>query len=208
MNPHVEPIDSRTRILDAAETLFGDKGIHPTSIRDITAAAGVNLAAVNYHFGSKEKLLGEVVDRRVIPINLERIRLLDTAERAGRPVEIETILEAFLIPTVQACSESPSLMKLAGRLVSEPDPILRRIFLSRFEKVAQRFINALGRSLPSVEPVALWSCFLFLIGSMVHCWTNRGDLEMLAGKTPDADEAMLHLIRYTAAGLRGMEESR
>ncbi len=65
--------DTKRRILDAAESLMGDKGFTSTSMRDITAAAKVNLASVNYHFGSKEALLAAVLEPRLQPINEHRL---------------------------------------------------------------------------------------------------------------------------------------
>ena len=87
-------IDTKDRILDTAERLFADKGYPATSLRDITNEAGVNLAAVNYHFGSKEALLSAVLDRRIGPVNEKRLELLDAAEaQAGnQPLALETVL--------------------------------------------------------------------------------------------------------------------
>src|SRR5215208_2869630 len=80
--------DTKTRILDAAESLFMEHGFEATSLRQLTSAAAVNLAAVNYHFGSKEELFQAVLTRRLDPMNQERFALLDELERAahGRPL--------------------------------------------------------------------------------------------------------------------------
>src|SRR6056297_1114628 len=72
--------ETRERILDAAEFLFGERGFESVSLRDITGRAGANVAAVNYHFGSKEKLVDAVVVRHAVPINDGRMRLLLEAE--------------------------------------------------------------------------------------------------------------------------------
>src|SRR5881394_149494 len=95
--------DTKTRILDAAESLFMEHGFEATSLRQLTAAAGVNLAAVNYHFGSKEELFQAVLTRRLDPMNHERIELLARLERdAGdKPIACERILAAMLTPALR-----------------------------------------------------------------------------------------------------------
>src|SRR4029453_9767910 len=86
--------DTKTRILDAAELLFMEHGFEATSLRQLTAAASVNLAAVNYPFGSKEELFEAVPTRRLDPMNQERIALLDRreSEAGGKPLSCEKIL--------------------------------------------------------------------------------------------------------------------
>src|SRR3954453_20324524 len=90
--------DTKTRILDAAERLFVEHGFEATSLRSLTSAAGVNLAAVNYHFGSKEELFQAVLTRRLDPMNQERIDLLAKVERegGGKALSCEKILFAML----------------------------------------------------------------------------------------------------------------
>src|SRR3982750_849200 len=85
--------DTKTRILDAAESLFMEHGFEATSLRQLTSAAGVNLAAVNYHFGSKEELFKGVLTRRLDPMNQERIELLGRVEReaGARPPTVEKV---------------------------------------------------------------------------------------------------------------------
>src|SRR5436190_24366511 len=85
---------TKERILDAAESLFMEHGFEATSLRSITAAAAVNLAAVNYHFGSNEELFQAVLTRRLAPMNHDRLTLLTALERdaAPTPVSCEQIL--------------------------------------------------------------------------------------------------------------------
>src|SRR5438132_11926503 len=95
--------DTKTRILDAAERLFVEHGFEATSLRQLTAAAGVNLAAVNYHFGSKEELFQAVLTRRLDPMNQERIERLGRLERerGGKSLTCEEILFAMLLPALR-----------------------------------------------------------------------------------------------------------
>src|SRR6478735_4208047 len=95
--------DTKTRILDAAEQLFMEHGFEATSLRSLTSAASVNLAAVNYHFGTKEELFEAVLTRRLDPMNQERIDLLTRMEReAGeKPVSCEKLISAMLVPALR-----------------------------------------------------------------------------------------------------------
>src|SRR5579864_2147439 len=109
-----EQVHTKTRLLDAAEKLFGQNGFDATSLRDITAEAQVNLAAVNYHFQSKESLIEAVIARRMEPIGRRRIQMLDAA---GPDATLEQILTAFLAPVFEFKVES--VVPLMGRIMSE-----------------------------------------------------------------------------------------
>src|ERR1700688_243243 len=91
-------VDTKTRILDAAEKLFGQNGFDATSLRDITTEADVNLAAVNYHFQSKESLVEATILRCSSPVNDRRLAMLDAA---GPKPTVEQILEAFVGPVLE-----------------------------------------------------------------------------------------------------------
>ena len=127
--------DTKERILDTAEGLFAEHGFPATSMRDITNAAGVNLAAINYHFGSKESLLIAVLQRRTLPINTARLSRLDALEAAaaGRPVETELLVRAFLTPLFDTWGawgdEAPKFLRLVGRVHAEVDQELRAKFM-------------------------------------------------------------------------------
>ena len=92
-------IDTKGRLLEAAERLYAEQGIEATSLRAITSEAGANLASVHYHFGSKEAFTEAVFSRRIVPLNRERLDLLDSYERevGEAPVPLERILEALLV---------------------------------------------------------------------------------------------------------------
>src|SRR4051794_18326206 len=100
--------DTRERILDVAERLFGERGLDRVSIRDITREAKANLAAINYHFGGKEDLIAAVLERRVVPVNEARIAALDAAEKAAgrKGPGLEAILQAFIRPAVECSIEA------------------------------------------------------------------------------------------------------
>jgi AcrR family transcriptional regulator len=142
--------DTKEKILDVAERLFAEQGFANSSLRHIITEAGVNLAAVHYHFGSKEELLDELIRRRADPINRARIGALERleAEAGGAPLPVEAILGAFLEPGVKALTEHPSMIRLVGRLHAEGGNL--SIMRKHFEPVARRFISSLRRTLPDL----------------------------------------------------------
>ena len=159
-------LDTKDRILDTAERLFGEQGYAATSLRHIIAEADVNLAAIHYHFGSKEELLEELVGRLADPVNRARIALLDQLEAvaAGRPLSIESILEAFLGPAAQMSSRCS--IKLMGRLYGEG--LMPAIVERHFKPTGKRFVNALRRALPSLPEEEFFWRVDFMIGAMSH----------------------------------------
>ena len=123
------------------------------------------------------------------------------------PHEVDTseaILHAFLDPTTHMLLNFPSFMKLAGRLITEPDQRLRMILLEQFETVVHRFLAALARALPRVPKERLALNFLFMVGSMVFTWTNCGDLARVTGGKGDLDVYAVidHMVAFAAAGMR------
>src|SRR3954466_12128972 len=113
MNP---PVDTKQRILDSAEQLFAHHGFEATSLRTIIADAKVNLAAIHYHYHSKEALIDAVLLRRLEPINRERIEMLD---KCGENASLEAVLEAFVAPALRfGCK---SFVKLMGRVITEDE---------------------------------------------------------------------------------------
>src|SRR4051794_12129949 len=116
-----EHLDTKARILKVAERLFMEHGFSATSLRMITGEAKVNLASVNYHFGSKEALIEAVFTRRLAPLNEERVRQLDLLEKAaeGSALTVEQIVEAFVMSALRMgedLSETGTVfLRLLGR---------------------------------------------------------------------------------------------
>src|ERR1039457_5805168 len=149
--------ETKDKILDAAERLIGERGYAGTSLRHIIAEAGVNLAAVHYHFGSKEDLLDAVVLRKVTPVNDARLAWLDRAEaEAGSgPLKVEKVLESFLIPTAEMASGNPEFVRLMGRMQTEG--MMPRLVEKHFHVMGLRFVAALRRAIPELtEEELLW----------------------------------------------------
>ena len=149
--------ETREQILDTAEVLFAADGFRNVSLRRITTEADVNIAAVNYHFGSKEALVSEVLSRVISPINEERLRLLNAAEEKadGSPLTIETLLDCMIRPVVNQIQQSPhkdsAYLKLAGRCLSEPAENFSETLLALFREVTGRFMSTASEALPGLS---------------------------------------------------------
>jgi AcrR family transcriptional regulator len=193
--------DTKIRILDAAEKLFGMRGFDSTSLRDITAEAEVNLAAVNYHFQSKDSLMEAVICRRIEPVNRRRLELL---EAAGDNPTVEQILRAFLSPVIVELKIS-SVAPLLGRALADPGQFLERIVRPQFAPLGQRFAEALGRALPELSPAEITWRQHFMVGGMTHLLMWRPYLKEMTGGLCDSSdrEALLdRAVLFFGAGFR------
>ncbi len=172
------PPDTKDRILDSAEKLFAERGFEATSIRMISSGAKVNLAAVNYHFQSKDALLDAVYERRAGPVNARRLALLDEFEaRAnGQPV--------------------PQYV--------EQDAVVESVFDKYFRPVFVRLFAAMRRSLPHLTEEELFWRMQFTAGAFSHIVASGGALRVLAKgriRKPEPEVLMGRLIQYACAGL-------
>src|SRR6266699_4913309 len=176
------PCDTRSRILDVAEELFGEQGLDRVSIRDITRIARVNLAAINYHFGSKEDLIAAVFERRVVPVNEARLASLDRVEKAAgkRIPKLEAILEAFIRPALQsslkASKGGTAFSKLFGRCLSEPGPEVEALLKRQFEPLVERMDAALLKALPHLSRSEIFWRLKFTYGALHHWLLTKDKL--------------------------------
>jgi AcrR family transcriptional regulator len=202
--------DTKQRILDSAERLFADNGFEASSLRAIIADAKVNLAAIHYHYHSKEALLEAVIQRRVAPINQERLRLLDECERAagvGRP-SLEAVLQAFVGPPcrIGADPNNKTFVRLIGRIMSQNSAVFRQIFERHFRVVAERFVRALRTALPELSEAEIWWRLNFAGGALaqvLRSWGPEDDGSLLFLPGPvDAEGAIARLVSFAAAGFR------
>jgi AcrR family transcriptional regulator len=164
--------DTKQRILDAAERLFGENGYSATSLRHIISEAQVNLAAIHYHFGSKQDLLDQVIMRKAGPMNERRLRLLNQyeAEAAPEPASVEKIVTAFILPALMI-DKSPQFVKLMGRVHSEG--LMPEIARRNFQPTISRFLSALHNVLPGVsEEELIWKAH-FALGALALTVTVR-----------------------------------
>ena len=142
---------TRNKILDAAERLFAEHGYTAVSMRSITAAAGVNVAAIHFHFASKEALFEAIFNRRVQPINAARLTGLREARGDGRAreVELQTVLKAFVAPHLEATkgfdAGSIVLLQFMARAAAEPDKSIQAVLRKEFDPVWMELTEAVRR---------------------------------------------------------------
>ncbi len=197
----MEPAGTKARILDSAERLFGERGFDATSLRDITAEAHVNLAAVNYHFQSKDSLMEAVICRRFEPVNRRRMELL---EEAGEHATVEQILRAFLVPVVLELNLA-SVAPLIGRCLADPGQFLERVFRTQFAPLSNRFAEAFSKALPHLpKREILWRQH-FLVGAMTHLLMWKPYLKEMTGGLcdwSDREEMLERAVHFFATGFR------
>lgn len=207
--------DTKTRILDGAEQLFAREGFHNTSLRALTSLAEVNLASVNYHFGSKDALLQAVIERRLLP--LDQIRgtkikqVLALAQEEESPPTAEALLRAFIEPTLEFRNSSPGardFISLIGRSLSEPDETVRNCFLTLVLPTFQLLFKGLREALPQLPPTILLTRLQFTMGTMGHvmCMETLTAFNNPALPLPlDQKTLIEQLLKYALAGLEAPE---
>jgi AcrR family transcriptional regulator len=218
MGGKVIPFDAPTmsvtqaKILDTAEELFMEHGFEATSLRQITAAAGVNIAAVNYHFGSKEELFQTVLTRRLDPMNQERLALLARFERevAPRALSAEKILAAMFIPALKLARDpergGKNFLRLLGRAYADPAPFIRQFLSEQYVVMITRFKAAFARALPHLPKKELSWRLHFVMGALSYTLAGTDALRLIAALNPrdsDNDEMLLRrLAPFLIAGLK------
>lgn len=198
----------KQRLLDITERLCAERGFEAVSVRDITGAAEANVAAVNYHFGSRETLIGLVVTYRMGPVARERLARLETVEKkwAGKAAPLEEILEAMARPLATNVRKSdlpePLRCQLLGRIFAGQGVIFPQEVEQDLENARQRFARLLTKALPSVSSEDLAWRAQFITGGMIQLLMAQ-DAAVSEGGAPAGIEATLgRFIRFAAAGLR------
>ncbi len=200
---------TRERIIDAAEGLFAENGFARTSLRAITARAGVNLAAVNYHFGSKQALIQAIFIRRLVPINEARLEHLSRLLGTGNP-SLEELLHAFIRPSLASNRHSHPgevrFIRLLGRTHTGASAPLREFVHSLYADVFKAYGQALAGVLPALAPEELAWRLHFMMGALSYAMAGGDAMRVLAdtGLPDDGDDDRLlgRLTTFLAAGLR------
>ena len=203
--------ETRTRILDVAEELFMQHGFEATSMRLLTSTARVNLAAVNYHFGSKDALIEALFRRRLDPMNAERIGALDAIEQqAGeQPLAPEQIIRAFIGASLRMVEDvkegGRNFIRLLGRTHTEPTRQIRALIGQLYAPAMERFKAAFARALPEVPLDELVWRMHFMFGTLSYTLAATDTVQLIAGCKPedryDAKLLEARLVAFLAAGL-------
>lgn len=183
---------TRSAILSAAERLYADRGFGDVTLRDIVASANVNLAAVNYHFGSKDELIAELFVTRSLATNRERLNELKAAEEAGGgSAGIEAIFRALVGPTLRGClgpsSEGSTAARFMIRASIESVPPIRRIKNREVDHL-RKFAAAMRRSLPGRDEADLYWGLHFALAMAHHTIRERERLTKLSEGKCDLDD--------------------
>lgn len=194
------------RILESAEQLFAQHGFDGTSLRQITDAARVNVAAVNYHFGTKEDLYAQVFVRRIVPINERRVAMLDEAEAMarGEPLPLTAIFESYIRPVFEMTERAPSFLRLLARNIGAPPPFMAAVIERQFRPLIGRYSVALRAALPGVPDQTIFWRMHFVVGATLHCASHHFSIEQLSGglcRTGEMETMLRHLIDFAVAGM-------
>ena len=201
--------ETRTRILDAAEALFMQHGFEGTSMRLLTTTAGVNLAAVNYHFGSKDALIEAVFRRRLDPMNAARVEALEALEASGRATSPEDIIRAFVGESLRMMEDGKdggrNFIRLLGRTYTEPSKPIRALIGQLYAPAMERYKAAFQRALPQMPADELVWRMHFMFGTLSYTLAATDVVQLIAGCKPeDRHDARLledRLTAFLAAGL-------
>ncbi len=198
-------------IIETAEELFAVNGYHNTSLRNITQKAQVNLAAVNYHFGTKEELVLEVIRLRLIPLNEARMRglnqILKDSQNLGKIPKVHDILHAFVEPTLKFRDSAPGVKNfytLIGRALAEPDNTVRNVFITLMKPVFKTMLQELELALPHLSREVIFWRLHFVIGSVSHTLRCIGNCPLsIEGlhNIRDPDELVSMILPFVTAGM-------
>ena len=197
---------TRQRILGAAEELFAERGFAAASLRQVTAAAKVNLAAVNYHFGSKNNLIEEVFRRRLDELSRRRLeRLAELAK--SRAMTLETLLDAFITPALELSLDREGgsvFMRVLARAFAEHNSNLRKFLSDNYGYVLKDFAAAFAQLLPQLDKEELYWRLDIAVGALTYAMADFGMIQRRSGESERAHREQMakHLIHFTAAGLR------
>lgn len=201
--PH---FSTKDRILYAAEELFAQQGFASTSLRQVTSRADVNIAAVNYHFGSKENLVNEVFRRRMDDMSRERLAALQQAVQA-HPGELEPILAAFVEPALAMAQDrhgGGAFIRVIARAYAESNDSLRKFLSDQYGHVLREFAKALAGCMPGLGKEALYWRLDFLSGALTYAMADFGLIKRPSGvsEATHRQRAAKALIRFAAAGFQ------
>lgn len=204
--------DTVVRILDTAEHLFADRGFAETSLRTITSRAGVNLAAVNYHFGSKKALIQAVFERFLSPFCVALDTALDRrlAEAATPALRLDELLAVIARATSELNARDPArgvvFMRLIGLAYNESQGHLRRYIGSQYGRTFSRLQRLMADAAPEIPPEELFWRMHFALGSVIFTLSGLAPLLAIAGsefgRKPDFAEVAARLQAFVVGGLR------
>lgn len=211
--------DPKTKILATAVALFAERGVAGASLRELTAKAGVNIAAVNYHFGSKAGLEEAVFEDLAVRINKTRLEslkaVLKAAEQQGQAPALEDILETFIEPYLG--DTAPGQGELLAQLILKhrlaPTPLTTRLMRTHFDPMAKKYIAAFAAACPQVNAQEFVWRYMFMTSAVVLTATDRHKnnrvMTISSGKLSATDSGALRssLMRFLVGGFAALEDA-
>lgn len=209
-------MNTREQIIKAAWQLFSDRGFEDVSVRDVTNAAGVNLASVSYHFGSKAGLIQEIVKMTVNPGNKRRLELLDQFMKKYGGIEHvpdEKIVEAFVRPVIfpeEYGGNRDILARLAARYLIQRDYDIPAPVMLLFGEVFKAFGMALTPRFPHLSPEQVQERLLFCSGAALHMQSFGAIAGKTLGKEVEIEpqQLMEDLIDFCTAGFNQSNQTK
>jgi AcrR family transcriptional regulator len=197
---------TKERLLTAAEDLFAQFGFAGTSLRQVTTRADVNIAAVNYHFGSKENLVNEVFRRRLDELSQKRLAALAAAREAG-PDNLEAILAAFIEPALALTLDrhgGSAFVRVLARAYAEKNERLRKFLSDNYGHVLREFAKAIVELVPNLGKEELYWRLDFIAGALTYAMADFGLIKRPGNvsERTHCQRSAQALIRFAAAGLR------
>jgi len=200
----LQHFSTKDRILHAAEDLFAQQGFASTSLRQVTSRADVNIAAVNYHFGSKDNLINEVFRRRMDEMSAQRIAALQQAIDTV-PGKLEPILAAFVEPALAMAQDrhgGGAFIRVIARAYAESNAGLRKFLSDQYGHVPRAFAKAIHACVPVLSKEELYRRLDFLSGALTYAMADFGLIKRPAGVSDAThrQRAAKALIRFAVAG--------
>lgn len=208
---------TKDRILDVAESLFAEQGFAATSMRTITNQAGVNLAAVNYHFGSKDGLVQAIFARRLMPMNRERLRRLRVLkQRHSGAIPLHELIGAFVAPALELSRDEPGggarFIRLLGRSYTESTQTLQDSVRAMHQEVIESFKPAFAEALPGLDREELYWRLHFLVGTLAYCISGSNMMRLIAtshlSDNHEYHRLVERLTTFLTAGLQAPPSGR
>ena len=205
---------AKDRLLDAAERLFAERGYHGVSIRDITDAAGADVALVNYHFGTKRALLTRVFERRAEILNRERMERLEAVRPAADgTLDLEAVVNAFMEPLILRSARGGRGWKSYFALIAQVNnsPELSVLMTRHFDPVVHKFIEVLTAALPGADLRDVYWGYHFMTGALTLTFAETGRLDKLSARlcrSSDLDSVHARFAPFMAAGFAVLAQRR
>ncbi|ODS70111.1 MAG: hypothetical protein ABS43_24005 [Bordetella sp. SCN 67-23] len=203
---------TRSRIVLAALRIFATRGFEAASLREITSAAQVNIAAIHYHFGSKDALVQEVLRVVSEPINRMRREALARVPAQREPT-LEEVVEALIAPPVRLSFDATGEWRLLIRLLIQaralPRASTNAAIFEQYDALASDFVDALMGAQPALGREEAYWRYAFAIGAMMYIVSDADEtyhrLHRISGglcDTDDPERIVAQLVAFIAAGMR------